>query len=275
MIRPFMNILTLVDSQKESEAYFNAAIQISNLFDCHLHVLFRSPSTSPNMPAKQDDYPFEEAWTLQNAYRSVLKPGLSLHIHLIRRHSKRATLTYVRKNNIDLVLGWRGGNLPLTWLPTLLRYNTLARDLERPVLILSKDVIISGLSNIILPVRHFLPAGKMVMAVRLAKKFNAKIHLVGVQATSGSRHDEQFFMKACQLLRNNTNITIECQLFKNLDVVWAVVKYGVKVNADIILSCAGTLYLIRCVRRLLFTPIANAVGKIPVMIIPFEDLNIQ
>lgn len=59
MTRFFSNILALIDAADEPDRYFNGAIAAANLFDCHLHVLYRSP----------DNHPLELIWSLQDLYR--------------------------------------------------------------------------------------------------------------------------------------------------------------------------------------------------------------
>lgn len=271
MAKSFTNILTFIDAQKDPNAYYKAAIRAANLFDCHLHLLIKS-SESRLRASMEEELLSESILALQNTYQADLKNRLSLHIHIIHNISKAGTIAYLQRNNIDLIIHWNGTVSSFVWPFALLRCNLLARDLACPVLLLPKNADVKPLNNIILPVERSLSAGKMVMAVRLARKFGAKIHLLGLESRQAA--DDHILMKACQLLRNNTNITVECHLLKGKDVVREALKYGPHVNAGILLSCSGTRHVFRSMRGLLFFSFTRALIDIPVMVIPREELTI-
>lgn len=275
MTRPFTGILALIDLPEEPDAYFHAAIEIANMFDCHLHVLCQNSGNLWEGANGLGEYPAERIWMLQNYYSSYLKSRLSLHLHVCNKISKRTTVSYVQNNNIDLVLNWSRKDSIFSMLFSLVRSSFLARNLSCPVMLLAKHGGIRKLKNIILPVQQSLPAGKMVIAVRLARKFNAKIHLIGFQSSSVSGNEDLFLSKACQLLRDNANVAVECHRIRGTDVVRSVLRYGIKADADIILSCTDGISLPGSIRCLLLAPLARSIGKIPVMVVPLEELNIQ
>ncbi|HMI62620.1 MAG TPA: hypothetical protein VK518_17005, partial [Puia sp.] len=118
-------------------------------------------------------------------------------------------------------------------------------------------------------------AGKLVLAVRLARLFRAKIHLVGVVNDSKNESGDEFFLKACQLLQNNTNLEVKCKLVKGGNLARATMQYGIMINSGLILVCNARKPMALAIACLLLTRPVSAVGRIPVMTVPVEQLNIE
>jgi hypothetical protein len=271
MTRPFTSILALIDLPEEPDTYFHAAIEIANMFDCHLHVLCQNSGNVWEGTNEHGEFPIERIWMLQNYYSSYLKSRLSLHLHISKKISKSAAVSYVQKNNIDLVVNWSGKDSIFSLPFSLVRSSLLARDFGCPVILLPRHGGIKRLRNIILPMHQPLPAGKMVVAVRLARKFDAKIHLIEIGGNRLAGNDDHFLLKACQLLRDNTNVEVECKRIRGTNMARSVLRYGIRTNADIILSCTDRISLPGYMRCLLLTPLARSIGRIPVMLIPVEE----
>jgi len=275
MINKFTNILALIDLPEDPDICFRAAIETANRFESNLHILYRSRTEGTSLSNIQDDYSDIKIWTLQNTYRSLLDSRFFLHIHIAKERTKRIALWYAKKNKIDLVLIWKRDDLLLSAPITMIQSNLLSSILACPVLSLPRQAGIQDLKNIILPVKGSLPAGKLMLAIRLAKIFKAKVHLVGIVNNGKTESEDHFFFKACQLLRNNTNIDVECKMLKGRSVARATLQYGIKVNSGLILTCTGIRLLVRSVACLLLTRPVSAVARIPVMTVPVEQLNVE
>ncbi|WP_431215995.1 hypothetical protein ACQ86N_15900 [Puia sp. P3] len=131
------------------------------------------------------------------------------------------------------------------------------------------------MKDIILPVQHSLPAGKFVLAVRLSRLFRANIHLVGLMNDSENESGDEFFLKACQLFQNSTNLEVKCMLVKGSNLARATMEYGLMIKSGLILVCNARKSMAQVVAYLLLTRPVSAVRRIPLMIVPVEQLHIE
>jgi hypothetical protein len=273
MGRNFANVLAVIDLQKDDDICFRAAIGIANRFGSNLHVIYRHQKGEVDWSCSRGKYDHIKAWTLQNHYQEALGSISSLHIHIIRRRTRKTLLGYIGRNKIDLIVIWKRGDLTVSSAATWLHANSLSRKTGCPVLCLHRHADIQSIRNIVLPVQDSLPTGKLMLALRLAGLNRAKIHLIGFVSRDGDSTKDSFFLKACQLLQYHRNMDVECKMLEGIYPAGTMVKYVNKVNADLILVCASPKPLIYGMLSLLLSARNSAVSRAAVMTIPVEQLN--
>ena len=80
-----------------------------------------------------------------------------------------------------------------------------------------------------------------MFASYLARKYNSKIHLLSI---AGDEKDSaadrnQYLFKAYQLLRENTNLTVECHTIRGHNIADSTLRFARKINADLIVVNPG------------------------------------
>jgi hypothetical protein len=111
-----------------------------------------------------------------------------------------------------------------------------------PVLSVFEQPSFSSLQKIVLPIGDHIPMRQLVFATYLGRTVNSTIHLVA----PGSSNDPNFndgshdnLHKCYRLLRENTNLSIECQASPEEDPEEAAWDYAKKIKADLILTSPG------------------------------------
>jgi nucleotide-binding universal stress UspA family protein len=112
----------------------------------------------------------------------------------------------------------------------------IAKKTNSPVLTIQQGSTGVGIKNIVLPVTHKVPFRKLEMAVSLAKKFNANIHLMTFpDFVPGQDNMEKAFIDSYYNIKKNTSLNIRHGALKGQDIARAILTYSESINADIIL----------------------------------------
>lgn len=113
----------------------------------------------------------------------------------------------------------------------------IAKRTNSPVLTIQRGSVGVGIRNIVLPVTHKVHFRKLDMAISLAKKFNANIHLMTFpESVPGEENMEKAFIDSFYNIRKNTSLIIKHGALKGQDVGRAILSYSKSINADIILA---------------------------------------
>ena len=80
-----------------------------------------------------------------------------------------------------------------------------------------------------------------MFASYLAKKYNSKIHLLSIAADERESEADrnQYLYKTYQLLRDNTNLSIECHTIRGHNIADSTLRFARKINADLIVVNPG------------------------------------
>jgi nucleotide-binding universal stress UspA family protein len=273
MNKLFNNILVPIDFSDVSELAIEKAIDIANHFKCNIHLVFaerqgllvKQPGQlSRSLRGRPADAE-SKLYQLQNKFTYQLHPGLSMHA-CIRRGKKTSTVVeYALRHHIDLVIVGRNDNL----LPGNYNIKQITRKIECPVLSVRKDSRQQRLSNIVLPVCSMLPIRKIMFASYLARKYDSRIHLLAV---AGSGKDQQgdrneYLHKAYQLLKDNTNLHIECHTMRGDNIAETTLRFAEKIDADLIVVNPGNESKLSGLLNRVFDGSLFNESKIPVMTI--------
>ena len=113
----------------------------------------------------------------------------------------------------------------------------IAKRTNSPVLTIQQGSAGVGIKNIVLPVTHKVPFRKLDMAISLAKKFNANIHLMTFpDFVPGESNMEKAFIDSYYNIKKNTSLIIKHGALKGQDIARAILNYSKSINADIILA---------------------------------------
>jgi nucleotide-binding universal stress UspA family protein len=274
MNKLFNNILVPVDFSKVSELAIEKAIDIGNHFKCNVHLvmaegqgmLMKQQAQLARIFGVRTTDAEAKLYQLQNKYTYQMRQGLSMHSCIRRGNKTRTIVEYAVRHGIDLVIVGRTSNiLP----PGNYNVKELTKNIGCPVLTVRKDNLHEKLMNIVLPVCSTLPIRKIMFASYMARKYNSKIHLLAVAPENESQQGERnvYLHKAYQLLKDNTNLTIECHTLRGDNIAEATLRFAEKIDADLIVVNPGSeSKMSGLVNKLIDGRLFNE-SKIPVMTI--------
>jgi nucleotide-binding universal stress UspA family protein len=273
MTKLFNNILVAIDYSQRSELAVERAVDIANHFNCHVHLVLaethglisweHQPADGGPVPGPDNNQ--ARLYQIQNKYSDQLATGLSMFVSIRKGNKSKSIIEYTLRNQIDLVILSNTGGL----LSRGFNIHEITRRVECPVLSVRGGASSERLLNIVLPVCGALPIRKIMFASYLAKKYDSTIHLLSVtpdvlDANSGNN---QYLQKAYQLLRDNTNLSIECHTMPGHNIAETTLKFAEKIKADLIVVNPGNESVLSGLFSRLFRGFLFNESRIPVMTI--------
>jgi hypothetical protein len=188
----------------------------------------------------------DEGSVVQHALH--MADSLQCQMHLLynmpaaQREEERQIIDYTKRHEVDLILLVKRKRTGHSLFRTGADVDRLVDQTLCPVLTVSDLSDLYRLKNIVLPVGDNLPMRKLVFAAYLGRTVNSTIHLVAAADSNdtvmGSGiHDN--LQKCYRLLRENTNLSIECQSSPVENLAEAAWDYAKKIKADLILTSPG------------------------------------
>ena len=136
----------------------------------------------------------------------------------------------------DLIIIYKRGNKTLFHFFHPFSPERIAQKTDCPVLTIKEGAGERKIRNIVLPVTQRIPARKLEIAIKLAKAFNAHIHLVSFPDCSNEeKKSDHAFIESFKKIRENASLTIKHGPVFGNDIARAVLKYAESVQADMIL----------------------------------------
>ncbi len=259
------NILVPLALWESADSIINKAIGIANELQCHLHLLLFTKATDTHES-------IHIKTTIQQVYQPRLDPSLSLKICSREGQPENLILEYYRKNEIDLILVARTKSAfwKIMHPSFSVHVNRLMKKVNCPLLIITmgqNTLTTPSMKNIVLPVGSLLPMRQLLFAIYLAKMFRSTIHLVSAAGKSdGSRaHEMESMQKAYRLLRENTNLPVECRTMPGENLAEAALIYAKTIEADLILIGSGKESVLSGFLNALSSRRLFNVSSIPVM----------
>ena len=172
-------------------------------------------------------------------------PGSSLSV-IVRWQQgppEKIIIDYCIRHEIDLVL--LAPKKRVIWqlfrLRSFVNIGRLLKKLNCPVMTVFQHPAASSIKNIVLPVGEDLPMRKLLFATYLAKMAHATIHLVSLDRKSNDVSGEapESLYRSYRLLRENTNLEVECLTMAGGNLAESTWHYAQKIKADLILINSG------------------------------------
>lgn len=268
MQKLFNNILVPFDCDADTVIPVENAIQIANHFRCGLHMLLVQSLSAVTGQAQKD-----LVQKLGKQCRQQLDKDLPVQIEIQKGKFRQVITDAVLRSQTDLVLLSGPLNRFRHSLFSASGINRLARKTNCPVLMLRQALTVEQVRNIVLPVARRLPVRKLLVAGYLARIFKARIHLValaGKQSNSMdiTKNQENIYLhKAYQLLKEHTNLDIECREIPGQHIAGSTLQYARQVKADLILVNPGKESALPGIVNRLFDRFIFHRSGIPVMTI--------
>ncbi|MHA4810408.1 universal stress protein [Flavitalea flava] len=242
MKKLFTNILVPVDLAKDADTSIREAIGIADQLKCHIHFLHLVQENG-----EMDDSVFNYLKTdILERYKERLHPSLSITITRQQGAPEKNIIEYYNRNMIDLILLCQARKtFPFFFNKSVpVDLNRLIKKVSCPVLTIYGHPVIPFMKNIVLPVGDLLPRQKLLFATYLAKLSHSTIHLISTRSTgekSQGSHAEvrESLYKSYRLLRDNTDLPVECLAVPGNNLAEVTWDYAKKINADLILVYPG------------------------------------
>jgi K+-sensing histidine kinase KdpD len=108
-----------------------------------------------------------------------------------------------------------------------------------------------------------------MFASYLARKYDSTIHLLSITADvlDPDTSKNQYLQKAYQLLRDNTNLSIECHTMRGHNIADSTLRFAEKIKADLIVVNPGEESMLSGFFSKLFRGFLFNESRIPVMTI--------
>ena len=270
-------ILVVTDFTETSRMALNHIIQMANELKCDVHLLHVvQPFALPAMfehnhfiPVKTDQK--AEATSRLMAWQSQLIPllekGRLLYSHCTEGSVEKEVRNFTIRHEIDMVILMHHRRFAWSKWLNRININRLARRLKCPVMNFPLVGNSHQIRNIVMPVTNVLPLRKIMFATYLARYHDASIHLVALQEENIRQPETEnpYLYKAYQLLRDNTNLRIECHPVSGNNIADTTLQYAEKVKADLIVVQPGRETELPGFLNNIFSRFLFSASRIPVM----------
>ncbi|MGN6417530.1 MAG: universal stress protein [Pseudobacter sp.] len=275
MNKLFNKILVPVEFSKQTSQVVSKAVMIANQFKCDLHLVFVENGGMADADKHLVEVLTEGELTdyevklqeLKAAFIPQLEEGLQLVTVMHKGSREQYIISYALQHAIDLIMVEKPRSvLPMRFSRSF-NINRISKKTGCPVLTVKGTAELEAIRNIVLPVDAHLPLRKVMFASYLAKHFNARIHLIALSEPGEEVDVEKkaYLYKTFQLLRENTNLNIECHTVHGGNIADTTLQYATDINADLIVVNPGKEMLLSGFVNRLFARLLFNESRIPVM----------
>lgn len=275
MNKLFNNILVPVEFSKQTGQVVSKAVMIANQFKCDLHLVFVENGGMADADKHLVEVLTEGELTdydvklqeLKAEFLPQLEDGLQLLTVMHKGSREQYIISYALQHAIDLIMVEKPRSLLPMRFSRSFNINRISKKTGCPVLTVKGTAELEAIRNIVLPVDAHLPLRKVMFASYLAKHFNARIHLIALSEPGEDDDLEKkaYLYKTFQLLRENTNLKIECHTVHGGNIADTTLQYATDINADLIVVNPGKEMLLSGFVNRLFARLLFNESRIPVM----------
>ncbi|HVK46639.1 MAG TPA: universal stress protein, partial [Pseudobacter sp.] len=249
MNKLFNNILVPVEFSKQTSQVVSKAVMIANQFKCDLHLVFVENGGMADADKHLVEVLTEGELTdydvkmqeLKAEFLPLLEDGLQLLTVMHKGSREQYIISYALQHAIDLIMVEKPRSILPMRFSRSFNINRISKKTGCPVLTVKGTAELEAIRNIVLPVDAHLPLRKVMFASYLAKHFNARIHLIALSEPGDEDDVEKkaYLYKTFQLLRENTNLNIECHTIHGGNIADTTLQYATDINADLIVVNPG------------------------------------
>jgi len=275
----FNNILLPVRLKKDIDLFVIEGIELAMHFECNVHFLVTLPARhfmstnghandiTPNIKAEEEiKQKILAALVLYPHFPDIAQ---RLHVSVDTGNIETCISRYTLRNRIDLVVLRKNQRQWFNnWFPDL-SVERLSKKINCPVLTLQSRLDPDAVRNIVMPVGGFLPVRKLAFATYFAKKYNSRLHLVAISnyQQSTGKDENIYLLKAYQLIRENTEVSVEYKTLSGANIAATTLQYAKKIKAGLIVINPGKESLLTGFINRVFPKFFFNESRIPVMTI--------
>jgi nucleotide-binding universal stress UspA family protein len=249
MVKLFKKILVPVDFTDNSEIAIRKAVQLaepSGATICLLYIC--KPLFSLNIFSGTDYMiaPVTEILTISEMDKKIMGHETYINEHLegvivkaVTTESRKLLQKIEETAELfgpDLIIIYKRSNKSFFHFFNGTLSEQIAKKTDCPVLTIKEGSEEKKIRNIVLPVTQWIPERKLEIAIKLARAFNANIHLISFpDCSDDEKKSDHAFIETFKRIRENASLIIKHGPVFGNDIARAVVKYAESIQADIIL----------------------------------------
>lgn len=237
MTAAFRKILIPVDFSVSTETAVQKAIGIIDMEDAHIQLLH---VVKPGSTAAHK-YIMGDAGHKLAQWKGTIEetaPWINVKTSILQGSSvQELIIEAAGLLSSDLIIIGRKSSSRFRLFHRSISPDRIAQKSNCPVLTAKPGSIHSRPRIIIIPIRHFVPERKLELAVLLAKKYRAHVHLlaIGGNAKAEKENMSQSFIRTYDHLREKLHRPIEYFSVSRHNPGKAVLDYAKSIMADIII----------------------------------------
>jgi len=237
MIATFRKILIPVDFTVNTELALKKALGLIGQQEpeiCLLHVLKIRTGKGAGK------YILREAGRKLDQWKESIgetAPGIRIRTGILYNNSvEQAIAEYAKGQKPDLIIVGKTGKRHYRLFHRPLSPDRIARESNCPVLTIKPGCFHSETRIIVMPVRDFVPERKLELAILMARRYKASVHLLVIrEEKEWNGEQSQPFLQAYRVLRENLHHSVEYYSIAKRNAVRATLNYAREVMADMIL----------------------------------------
>lgn len=250
MQKLFTKILVPVNFNRNTRWSVKKAVQLANKFDCDILLLHVQPPASV-MPSMYDAFfsgsflPASEETLRQKLkqlellYKPSLKKGLWMNSAVLTGYWQPVIKEVIVSEQVDLVLIPRNHKRLSSAILNRVNINNLAQQTQCPIMTITRNLNVSHVQNIVVPVFDTLPVMKLTMATYFSIDKECCIYLMGREDGDARRRDKGVLLSAYRLLSDVGKKNIRCAIHNSEDNGKNTLDFARNVKANLIVVNPG------------------------------------
>jgi nucleotide-binding universal stress UspA family protein len=279
------NVLIPTDFSKTGtlaleHAAFMARICKANLYILHVIEIAETTYSIYNPAMKIIDLKEIEKFVEQqlNDIAKRLKKEYAITVNVIctRGRATNEIITTIKENNIDIVVMGTHGTSGFNEIFIGSNAHKITTISPCPVITIQTNTKKLGFTNILLPIDDSIHSRQKVdYTITIAKRYAAKIHLLGLLENGENTDPKKFKIKleAIEKIIKKNGLAYKSKIIKGENLAVEALKYSKKVKADLIVVMSDHESRLT---GMFLTPFTKQIvnhSKIPVMSIKPEEGN--
>ncbi|MCG2614209.1 universal stress protein [Terrimonas sp. NA20] len=228
------NILVPVDFTARNKWAIAKALELSNTFNCNVHLVYTNGSTKNSTSAtRSQETILRKLEQLKSLYSQQICGEGKLEISLLNGNRQKELSNYIEQYEMDIVVvGLSKFNL-LHRIASSISISRMAKKMQIPVLGVRSSGLVCHYKKIVLPVSGELPMRQIRLAALLGRAFKSTVYFVSLRKHAEEQKDNVVDM-ALEFVQSISTIPVQCFLLEGQNLAKSTLEFSKKINADLI-----------------------------------------
>jgi nucleotide-binding universal stress UspA family protein len=228
------NILVPVDFTARNKWAIAKALELSNTFNCNVHLVYANGSTKNSTSAtRNQETILRKLEHLKSLYNHQICGEGKLEISLLNGNRQKELSNYIEQYEMDIVVvGLAKFNL-LHRIASSISISRMAKKMQIPVLGVRSSGLVCHYKKIVLPVSGELPMRQIRLAALLGRAFKSTVYFVSLRKHADEQKDNVVDM-ALEFVQSISTIPVQCFLLEGQNLAKSTLEFSKKINADLI-----------------------------------------
>lgn len=234
MASKLYNILVPVDFTGKNKWAIAKAIELSNSFNCNVHLVHVKKSHSLFERNAGKENALKKLERLRDNYAHQLCGEGSLEISLLTGNRQKQLARYIRQYEMDLVVTGLSRVNFIHRIVSSVSISRLAKKTNVPVLAVRPGGLVCHFKKIVLPVSGEIPMRQIRLAALLGRAFKSTVYFVSLRKHAETTN-ENIVDKALEVVQSISTIPVQCFLLEGQNLAKSTLEFAKKINADLIM----------------------------------------